>query len=92
MENEHRLVHVTSHVTSMVGRVGVVGLCSCGWLAGEEGEDTRLAANRLYEAWEAHARNWSTERPSGGFMERSAATRVAAVPTGPRGGADRPTR
>lgn len=55
MANEHRLIQVASHVTSMVGRVGVVGLCSCGWIAGEEGEDTRSAANRLHEAWEVHA-------------------------------------
>ena len=56
MTDEHRLVQVSSHVTSLVGRVGVVGLCSCGWLAGEEGEDTRMAVNKLHEAWEAHER------------------------------------
>ncbi len=56
MANEHRITQVASHVTSMVGRVGVVGVCSCGWIAGEEGEDTRSAANRLHEAWEAHTR------------------------------------
>src|SRR5271170_7445203 len=43
MADGHRLVQVASHVTSFVGRVGVVGLCSCGWLGGEEGEDTRVA-------------------------------------------------
>jgi hypothetical protein len=57
MAEEHRLIQVSSHVTSMVGRVGIVGLCSCGWVAGEEGEDTRSAANRLVEAWEAHERS-----------------------------------
>lgn len=54
MADEHRLVQVVSHVTSFVGRVGVIGLCSCGWLTGEEGEDTRLAVLRLNQAWEAH--------------------------------------
>jgi hypothetical protein len=52
---EHRLTHVTSHVTSMVGRVGAIGLCSCGWIGGEEGEDTRSVANKLHEVWERHA-------------------------------------
>jgi hypothetical protein len=56
MADGHRLVQVASHVTSFVGRVGVVGLCSCGWLGGEEGEDTRVAVLRLYEDWEAHQR------------------------------------
>jgi len=56
MPEEHRLVQVVSHVTSFVGRVGVIGLCSCGWLAGEEAEDTRLAVLRLNAAWEAHQR------------------------------------
>jgi hypothetical protein len=56
MPDEHRLVQVVSHVTSFVGRVGVIVLCSCGWLAGEEGEDTRLAVLRLNQAWEAHHR------------------------------------
>lgn len=57
MDEEHRIVQVASHVTSLVGRVGVVGLCSCGWMAGEEGEDTRMAVNKLYEAWEVHEGN-----------------------------------
>lgn len=56
MTEGHRLVQMSSHVTSVVGRVGVVGLCSCGWLAGEEGEDTRMAVNKLHEAWETHER------------------------------------
>jgi hypothetical protein len=56
MPDEHRLVQMASHVTSFVGRVGVVGLCSCGWLGGEEGEDTRLAVLRLNQVWEAHQR------------------------------------
>jgi hypothetical protein len=56
LTDEHKLIQITSHVTSMVGRVGVVGLCSCGWIAGEEGEDTRSAANRLHETWEVHTR------------------------------------
>lgn len=56
MPDRHQLVQVASHVTSFVGRVGVVGLCSCGWLGGEEGEDTRLAVLRLNQAWEAHQR------------------------------------
>ena len=56
MTDEHRLVQVTSHVTSFVGRVGVLGLCSCGWLAGEEGEDTRLAVLNLNQIWDAHRR------------------------------------
>jgi hypothetical protein len=51
---EHQLIHMTSHVTSLGGRVGVVGLCSCGWLGGEEGDDTKSAVDRLYEAWETH--------------------------------------
>jgi hypothetical protein len=63
---EHRLVQVASHVTSLVGRVGLVGLCSCGWLAGEESEDTRMVANRLYEAWEVHARREPASAASGG--------------------------
>ena len=56
MADGHRLVQVATHVTSFVGRVGVVGLCSCGWLGGEEDEDTRVAVIRLYEDWEAHER------------------------------------
>jgi hypothetical protein len=56
MPEDHRLVQVVSHVTSFVGRIGVIGLCSCGWLAGEEGEDTRLVVLRLNQAWEAHDR------------------------------------
>ena len=56
MSEEHRLVQVVSHVTSFVGRIGVIGLCSCGWLAGEEGEDTRVVVLRLNQAWEAHDR------------------------------------
>jgi hypothetical protein len=56
MPETHQLVQVASHVTSFVGRVGVVGLCSCGWLGGEEGEDTRLAVLRLNQEWEAHQR------------------------------------
>ena len=54
MGDEHRLIQVSSHVTSFVGRVGVVGLCSCGWLSGEEAEDTRIAVRFLSESWEAH--------------------------------------
>ena len=50
MNDEHRLIQVSSHVTS-VGRVGLVGLCSCGWLSGEEGEDTRVAVRFLSESW-----------------------------------------
>ena len=53
MADEHRLVQVSSHVTSLGGRVGVIGLCSCGWLGGEEGDDTKGAIRRLYEAWDA---------------------------------------
>ncbi len=53
-DGAHKLVQVSSHVTSLGGRVGVVGLCSCGWLGGEEGDDTRGAIRMLFEAWEAH--------------------------------------
>jgi hypothetical protein len=54
MGEEHRLIQLSSHVTSFVGRVGVVGLCSCGFVIGEEGEDTRMAVLMLSKAWEAH--------------------------------------
>jgi hypothetical protein len=65
MGEEHRLIQVSSHVTSFVGSVGVIGLCSCGWLAGEEGEDTRIAVHMLSKAWEAHQGGvtTSTSRP-----------------------------
>ena len=63
MHEDHRLVQVVSHVTSFVGRIGVIGLCSCGWLAGEEGEDTRLAVLRLNQAWEAHDRGETPAEP-----------------------------
>jgi hypothetical protein len=56
MATSHRLIQVTSHVTSFVGRVGVLGLCSCGWLGGEEDDDTRRAVLRLNGSWEQHAR------------------------------------
>ena len=62
MATGHRLIQATSHVTSFVGRVGVIGLCSCGWLGGEEGDDTRLAVLRLNEAWETHMRQEATTR------------------------------
>jgi hypothetical protein len=52
--DDHKLAQVSSHVTSLGGRVGVVGLCSCGWLGGEEGDDTKGAIRKLYKAWEAH--------------------------------------
>lgn len=54
MNEEHRLIQVSSHVTSFVGRVGVIGLCSCGWLAGEEGEDTKIAVRMLQKAFDEH--------------------------------------
>lgn len=54
MDGEHRIIQVSSHVTSFVGRVGVIGLCSCGWLGGAEGDDTRRAVLKLREAWETH--------------------------------------
>ncbi len=54
MAVEHQIVQVSSHVTSFVGRVGVIGLCSCGWLGGAEGDDTSRAVLKLREAWEAH--------------------------------------
>jgi hypothetical protein len=54
MNEEHRLMQVSSHVTSFVGRVGVIGLCSCGWLAGEEGEDTKIAVRMLEKAFDEH--------------------------------------
>jgi hypothetical protein len=54
MNEDHRLVQVSSHVTSFLGRVGIIGLCSCGWLGGEEGEDTRIAVRSFSEAWEGH--------------------------------------
>jgi hypothetical protein len=54
MSEDHRLVQVSSHVTSFLGRVGIIGLCSCGWLGGEEGEDTRIAVRCFSEAWERH--------------------------------------
>lgn len=56
MATGHRLIQVSSHVTSFVGRVGVIGLCSCGWLGGEEDDDTRRAVLRLNGSWEQHAR------------------------------------
>ena len=54
MNEEHRLIQVSSHVTSFVGRVGVIGLCSCGWIAGEEGEDTHIAVRMLCKTFEHH--------------------------------------
>ncbi len=59
MADDHQIVQVSSHVTSFVGRVGVIGLCSCGWLGGAEGDDTRMAVLKLAEAWEAHGRGES---------------------------------
>jgi hypothetical protein len=55
MDGEHRIVQISSHVTSFVGRVGVIGLCSCGWFGGAEGEDTVRAVSKLREDWETHA-------------------------------------
>jgi hypothetical protein len=71
MASGHRLIQATSHVTSFVGRVGVIGLCSCGWLGGEEGDDTRLAVRKLTEAWEAHARTEATTRVISGDADRA---------------------
>lgn len=36
MGSEHKIVQISSHVTSVVGGVGIVGLCSCGWLGSAE--------------------------------------------------------
>ncbi len=71
MASGHRLIQATSHVTSFVGRVGVIGLCSCGWLGGEEGDDTRLAVLKLKEAWEAHVRTEATTRVVSGDADRA---------------------
>ena len=51
MGNDHKIVQISSHVTSFVGRVGVIGLCSCGWLGSAEGDNTRIATNALIDAW-----------------------------------------
>jgi hypothetical protein len=52
MGSEHKIVQISSHVTSVVGRVGIVGLCSCGWLGSAEGDNTRIATNALIDAWQ----------------------------------------
>src|SRR5271165_3125746 len=88
MPEEHRLVQVASHVTSFVGRVGVIGLCSCGWLGGEEDDDTRLAVMRLKEAWEAHVRAEATTRVVSGDADQAesgSAMRRAARDASPIG-------
>ncbi len=71
MATGHRLIQASSHVTSFVGRVGVIGLCSCGWLGGEEDDDTRLAVMRLKEAWETHAWAEATTRVSSGEADQA---------------------
>jgi hypothetical protein len=63
--------------TSFMSR-GVIGLCSCGWLGGEESSDTRRAANAFREAWETHLR---TQRPTGAISKSSAPVAASA----PRG-------
>jgi hypothetical protein len=77
MATEHRLIQVASHVTSFVGRVGVVGLCSCGWLGGEEDDDTRRAVLKLNDSWEQHAR---TEVTTEDLPELAGDMRVADPP------------
>jgi hypothetical protein len=59
MRADHRVVQVSSHVTSFLGTVGVIGLCSCGWLGGEEGEDTRVAIRSFSEDWKRHQGGWT---------------------------------
>jgi len=51
MGNDHKIVQISSHVTSLVGRVGIVGLCSCGWLGSAEGDNTRIATNAFIDTW-----------------------------------------
>ena len=51
MGNDHKIVQISSHVTSLVGRVGIVGLCSCGWLGSAEGDNTKIATNALVALW-----------------------------------------
>ena len=51
MDDQHKIVQISSHVTSLVGRVGIVGLCSCGWVGSAEGDNTRIATNGLVAQW-----------------------------------------
>jgi hypothetical protein len=51
MENHHKIIQISSHVTSLVGTVGIVGLCSCGWLGSAEGDNTRIATIALIDLW-----------------------------------------
>jgi hypothetical protein len=88
MATGHRLIQATSHVTSFVGRVGVIGLCSCGWLGGEEDDDTRLAVRKLNEAWETHIRTEATTRVVSGDgdpVESSSGVRRARLRPPPMG-------
>lgn len=57
MEIDHKIVQISSHVTSLGGNVGIVGLCSCGWLGSAEGGNTRIATHSLINLWnEDHGR------------------------------------
>jgi hypothetical protein len=51
MGNDHKMVQISSHVTSLAGWVGVVGLCSCGWVGSGEDANTKLAVGDLMAAW-----------------------------------------
>ncbi len=62
MGNEHKIVQISSHVTSLVGRVGIIGLCSCGWLGSAEGDNTKIATNAFLDIWrEDHGANGSID-------------------------------
>ena len=50
MGNDHKIVQISSHVTSLAGWVGVVGLCSCGWVGTGEDANTKLAVVDLMAA------------------------------------------
>jgi hypothetical protein len=62
MGDDHKIVQISSHVTSLVGRVGIVGLCSCGWLGSAEGDNTKIATKALIALWqEDHGTKGSLE-------------------------------
>jgi hypothetical protein len=50
--DECKIVQVSSHVTSLAGWVGIVGLCSCGWLGSGEDANTKLALSNFMDGWE----------------------------------------
>ncbi len=50
MGDDHKIVQISSHVTSLAGWVGVVGLCSCGWVGSGEDANTKLAVMDLMAA------------------------------------------